>query len=213
MADETTAVKRKVFLSWEEDVGQSIEFDATLNENHDSNSEPSDFPIESGSDATDHIRRLPEEFSLLGIVSDDPIIVNRSTEAEAASTGGDPNRRAKSAYDWLLQTKDQAKLVRVFTRLRDYRNMAITGISVVRDSENSRVIRANVSLREIRIAVTEQVEAPEPALKAAPARRRKRKQGKKTKKAETDANKAKSRSIASRLAGDQVTSFLGAGPF
>ena len=190
MADDVTNQKRKVFLSWEDDIGQSIEFDATMTEGHVGNSEVTDHPVESGVDFTDHIRRMPSEVTLTAIVTDDPLVVNRSTDAEAANTGGDPNRRARSAYDWLVETKDSNRLLRIFTTLRNYRNMVITSLSVTRDAEGSNIIRADIALREILIAVTEQVEAPEPR---APTRRRKRKQGKKTKTKESEANKAKAR--------------------
>jgi len=211
MAEGTTAKKRQVFIDWEEDAGQTLIFDATISEMHDSTADLSDHPVEGGADFTDHIRRTPDSIELEGIVTDDPLVIDRSTNAEEASTGGDPDQRAVSAYSWLMQAKDDAKLLRVYTRLRRYRNMAITGISVKRDAGESRIIRVRLSLREIMIAVTEQVEAPTPALKAAPARRKKSKKGKKTKKEESDANKNKARSISSNLLGDQLTGALSGG--
>jgi len=211
--DQTTDKKQRVTLTWESDANQVITFDAAITENHSSNTEVTDHPVESGVDITDHLKRLPDELSLVGVVTDDPLVVDRSVNATPANTGGDSNQRAVSAYAFLRLSKDRGKLVRVFTRLRDYRNMAITSLNVTRDAGSSRSISAEIELREILIAVTEQVEAPTPAVTAAPARRRKRKQGKQNAKAETDANKGKARSALSKGLGDQVTDFLAPGAF
>ena len=197
--DRVTDEKQRVTLTWEDDPNQVITFDATPNENHSSNTEPTDHPIEAGSDTTDHLRNLPDELGLLGVVTDTPL-PKSGNPIEPANTGGDVNQRATSAYVFLSQTKDQGKLVRVFTKLRDYRNMAITSLNITRDKDSSRIINGEIQLREILIAVTEQVEAPTPAASAAPARRRKRKQGKKSKKKETEANKGKASTITLKLA-------------
>ena len=188
--DGTTSQKRRVFIEWEDEPGQSVIFDATQSEDHESESDITDNPVEVGVDNTDHIQRLPNVLILDAVVTDDPLIENRSTSAEPANTGGDPNQRAISAYNWLIQTKDQAKFLRVFTKLRTYRNMVIQSLKVTRSAEESRIIRAIITLREIRVAVTEQVDAPKPRLKT---KRKRTKQGKKTTIEESEANKTKAR--------------------
>ena len=200
MADRTTGQKQPVTLTWEDDEDQIVTFDATISEKHQSNSEVTDHPIETGASIVDHIRRMPEELSLTGVVTDDPLVVDRTVNATPASTGGDSDQRAVSSYNFLLQSKDQGRLIRVFTKLRDYRNMVIVSLSVTRDARESRIVRAELTLREVMIANTEQVEAPTPAATAAPKRRRKRNQGKKTKKEASDAQKRKSRTGAARIA-------------
>jgi len=199
MADRTTGQKQPVTLTWEDDADQIVTFDATMSENHSSNSEVTDHPIETGASVVDHIRRLPEELGLVGVVTDDPLVAERSTKATAANTGGDPDQRAVSAYNFILQSKDEGRLVRVFTKLRDYRNMVIISLNVTRDRSESRIVRVELQLREVMIANTEQVEAPTPTLAAAPSRNRKRKQGKKTKQATSDAQKRKARTGLARI--------------
>ncbi len=191
--DRVTDQRQRVIISWKDDETQEIEFDAVLTESHRSAAEITDHPVENGVDLTDHIRRTAEELRLTGVVTDDPLVKDRSTEATAASTGGDPGQRAGSAYNFLIQTKDQTKLVNVVTKLRNYRNMVIQTLNVTRDAQTSRILQAEIGLREILIAVTEQVTAPEPAITAAPKRQRVRKRGKRTKKAEGEANKTKAR--------------------
>lgn len=193
--DRVTQEKQRVTMAWEDDDTQKITFDATPNENHTSAAEPTDHPVESGGDFTDHIRNLPDELGLLGVVSDLPL-QKKATPIEAASTGGDVIQRAISAYDFLFRTKSNGKLLSVFTKLRGYRNMAITSLNVTRDAQSSRIINGEIQLREIIIAVTEQVAAPVPA---EPTRRRRRKQGKKTKEETSEANKEKGSSVLIKL--------------
>ena len=209
--DRTTDQKQPVTFTLEDDPSQILTFDATLAEGHKGTASVTDHPVENGVDFTDHIRRMPNSLTITGVVTDAPLVVERSVNATPANTGGDPNQRAVSAYQFLLVAKDRGKLIRVFTRLRDYRNMAIISLSVPRTAGESRIIRAEIELREILVAVTEQVEAPTPI---APTRRRKSKKGKQAKKKENEKNKekAKNQSVASRLAGKQLTSFLESGP-
>lgn len=198
--EETSDVKQPVTLTWESDANQVIVFDATLREGHTSRSQLTAYPIESGADHTDHIRRLPDELSLEVVVTDDPLVVDRQANATPANTGGDAKQRAVSAYNFLVEVKDKGRLVRIFTTLRDYRNMAIESIDVIRDVGTSRIVQANLELREILIAVTEQVDAPTPSVtRAAPSRNKKKNRGKKNKDKTSDANKAKSTSVAQKL--------------
>lgn len=196
--DRVVDVRQKVALTVQEDPNQFIEFDASLNENHVGNAATSDHPVEGGADMTDHIQRTPEELQLVGVVTDTPIVVQAVDNATPSVPGGDPQNRAQDAYVFVKAIKDAGQLVQVTTTLRDYLNMAITGLSVVRNSEKGRVVEMNISLREILIATTEQVEAPEPVKKT---RKKKTKQGKKQKKEETQANQESSRSLLADIFG------------
>ncbi len=86
--------------------------------------------------------------------------------------------------------------------------MVIQSLKVTRTADESRIIRAIITLREINVAVTEQVDAPKPRFKT---KRRRTKQGKKTTTEESDANKAKAKKTVaddrSRLA--QGVDFFG----
>ena len=180
-------------------------FDATLREEHASRSQLTSFPIEEGADHTDHIRRLPDELNLEVVVTDDPLVVDRQANATPANTGGDASQRAVSAYNFLVEVKDKGRLVRIFTTLRDYRNMAIESIDVTRDVKTSRVVQANLRLREILVAVTEQVDAPVPA---EPVKRRKVNRGKVNTDKTSDANKAKGRKTSVALKAGKVIAKL-----
>lgn len=191
--DRITGEKQRVSLTIQDDPTQVIEFDATVSETHIGNSQTSDHPVEAGADLTDHIQRVPEELQLTAIVSDTPILFLASLRAEPSIPGGDPRNRAQDAYGFLKGIKDAGQLVSISTTLRDYSNMAIVGFSVVRDSQKARILEANLSLREILIATTEQVEPP---VVENSARKARTNQGKKTK--TPTAEPAQPRSVLAR---------------
>jgi hypothetical protein len=196
--DRITGERQKVAIALQEKPDQVLEFDACLNETHTGSASTTDHPVEAGADMTDHIRREPEELQLVGMVSDTPLLFLASFRAQASVPGGDPQNRAQDAYGFIKTIKDSGQLVQVTTTLRDYANMALVSLSVVRDKDKGKVVEMSITLREIVIATTEQVEAPTPANAA---RGKKSKQGKKQKGAETAANQAQSSSILSDLFG------------
>lgn len=149
-----------VSLTRQDNPTEVLELEATLEEGHAGTAETTDHPVEDGADITDHIRRKPEELTLKGIVSNRPILLLASLRAEPSIPGGDPATRAEDAYGWLLETKDQGLLLQISTTLRDYANMAIIGMNVVRDKDRRNVLEVDLTLREIIIATTEQVAAP-----------------------------------------------------
>lgn len=196
--ERVTGQQQRVSITLEEDTTRVLSFDAAISETHIGNAVTTDHPVEAGSDMTDHIQRTPEELQMVGIVSDTPVLFLASLRAQPAVTGGDSRNRAKDAYTFVKEIKDGGKLVRVSTSLRDYTNMAIVGLSVIRDKETSRVVELTISLREILIATTEQVAAPEPETNA---RKKQTKQGKKTKQPETEANQTQARSLLASIFG------------
>lgn len=196
--DRITGERQKVAIAIQDNPNQFLEFDACLSETHVGNAVTTDHPVEAGADMTDHIRRTPEELQVVGMVTDTPLVFLASLRADPSIPGGDPQNRAQDAYGFVKGIKDAGQLVQVTTTLRDYANMAIIGLSVIRDKEKSKVAEMALSLREIVIATTEQVEAPEPTNTS---RGKKRKQGKKQKGAETAANQAQASSLLSDLFG------------
>lgn len=56
-----------------------VTFDAILDELHETVSQVTEHPVESGVDVTDHVRPLPDRVNLVGYVSNQPIVVNPFT--------------------------------------------------------------------------------------------------------------------------------------
>ena len=109
--DRINNQRRRVIVSWEDNPSQVVEFDAVTREGHSNPAGTTDHPVEGGVDFTDHYRRLQDELTISGVVTDTPIVVDASTNAGAPNTGGDTKERAISAYNFLLQTRDSYNFV------------------------------------------------------------------------------------------------------
>lgn len=182
---------QRAFL-YVEETGEAIEFDASVQEGHTSSAEITQHPVEEGVDITDHIRALPDDLSVNVIVSNNPPIVLASLRAEPVTGFSDPASRAEDACTFLRGIIKSNQTVGFSTTLREYTNMAIATMSVDRDATTGNIANINMSLREIKVATTETVAAPEPVAKG---RRRKNKQGKKAKSSPAPATAEKSTSL------------------
>lgn len=152
----------RVSLRRQDDPFELVEVEATLSETHTGAAETTDHPVEDGADITDHIRRKPEELTLKCNWSNYQLVYLASFRSDPSIPGGDPATRAEDAYKWLREVKDQGLLLEVTTTLREtYENMAIVGMSVLRDKDRNNILEVDLNLREIIIATTEQVAAPE----------------------------------------------------
>ena len=149
-----------------------VEFDASLSESHTMSATVTEHPVEEGADIADHFRRQPDGITISGIVSDTPLVYLASLQAPSPIVD-DLTRapdRADLAYAEVQRVMNDGDLVDVVTSLRTYENMALTSFSVVRDTANGNVLNATMSLRQVIVAESETVSAPEPKTPAnAPA--------------------------------------------
>lgn len=180
----------------QDDDAQFLEFDALVSASHDGSAVITRHPVEAGSNVTDHIRREPDTLNVRGIVTDSPIIVDASANAQPSVPGGNPETRSADAYAFLRRIKDEGQTVKVTMRLRDYDNMAITSLSVTQDALTANIVDMGVVLEEVVIVETATTDAPEPVN---PSRKRKEDTGKKTKNATSTAVADDSRSLLTEL--------------
>lgn len=141
-----------------------VQFDAALSETHRKSNEVTAHPVEAGVDVVDHIRPLPEEIEISGVVSDTPLVYLPSLRAPSPITDDltHPSDRADIAYWELNRIMDEGELIDVITKLREYENMAITSFTVDRDAATGNVLNASLSLRQVVTVESQTVAAPEP---------------------------------------------------
>ncbi len=88
--------KRLVTISWtDEGAAQVLSFDASVAERHSLVSEVTDHPVESGANIADHIRPVPLELDLEGVISNTPLRTppdnaDGATEIEVKVEGRSP---------------------------------------------------------------------------------------------------------------------------
>lgn len=155
-----------------------IAFDCMVSEQHDSTLTITEHPVEEGAEITDHIQNDPDGLQLSGIISDNPILLNVEEGKQPSVPGGDPDQRAKEAYNEFVRLKEAGKLLIVTTELRTYADMLITGISVPRDASTRHILDIGLTLKPIRKATVDTVDAPEPV---EPVHKPRREQGRKPK--------------------------------
>jgi hypothetical protein len=161
------------------DDGGGVALDATITEQHSGSQTITEHPVETGAKVTDHSQKDPDKLTLVGVVSDFPILRDINAGPEPSIIGGDPDRRAQQAYLELTRFKNEARLLQVVTELREYTDLMIETLSVPKDKGRRHVVEVTIGLKEFRKASIEIRDAPEPA---EPVHRKRRPQGRKPKK-------------------------------
>jgi hypothetical protein len=154
-----------------------LQLDASMKEVHSRKSEPTQSPIETGQNISDHIIVRPFEIIITGIISDSPIGGTSGLIAELATTltsallppigviGGGalalagsalfniPNNSKSppsiAAYNKLVGLQSNGQPFDVVTGLNTYKNMWISNISIPRDSETSNILLFDVTLVQL----------------------------------------------------------------
>jgi len=177
-----------------------VQFDCSLSEGHTSDSEITDHPVELGGIISDHIRELPEELELNGVVSQTPIAILASLSAKSPVTDDflPAADRVEAAYSKLRELKKNGDPLTVVTALRNYSNMLIKTIGISRDADTGNILNCTLSLREVKQASALAIDLPIPADVANKAAAN---AGKASKGAGSADQAAKSQSILSSLLG------------
>lgn len=147
-----------------------VALDAVLEEYHTNDMLVTKNPVEYGADVTDHAIVQPKRLNLRAVVSDTPlgtaslgVIIDNASNLFGSSTS-DSQTRSTTAYNALLALQAAREPIDVQTKLRLYRNMLITNITVGQDKDTSREVQLDITLEEIVIVATEVVTLPEDQL-------------------------------------------------
>lgn len=182
MALTSLISKSRLAAITNDEATELLEFDASLQENHNASFETTQHPVEQGSDVSDHRRKLPLKLTITGVVSNTPL--------KLFNFGGgavDGKLPDTLAWETLLRLGESGELYTIVTSLWTYENMAIQSISVPRNAGLGNVLEFTIELQEVFFAESQEVEAPE-ELKKKP-------KGKKPTEEATSAEQAKSLSV------------------
>lgn len=139
-----------------------IQFDASISERYSRRKEITRHPVEAGADVSDHSRLLPTEITIHGWVTDDPIIILRSLNAEPSVPGGNPDSRSADAWKELNRILDEESEVKLISGLDDFPDMLLKSIDVIKEKDTGRILDATISLQQITIATTQVISVPTP---------------------------------------------------
>lgn len=140
----------------------NLVLDATLSERHQFTNQVTDFPVEDGSNISDHIRRAPEEITIEGFITESPVDFffnlfstvfskspSRITAAyeELMKIGGYEYPNQPSS---ILETSNSPQLVEIVTSLRTYSDMALTSLNINRTPQQGYSISFMITFKRIR---------------------------------------------------------------
>lgn len=142
--------------------------DATISETHDFGNEVTSFPVETGADISDHIKRESERITLEGFVTDTPVkylggLIGKSlkiTDDERVKTAFE-ELMAIAGYDYPDQVATKtaapntAKVVDIVTGLRVYSNMIMTRLSIPRGARTGTTLQFTAEFTRIRFTRSE----------------------------------------------------------
>jgi hypothetical protein len=139
----------------------SIVLDASISENHQSEAEVTEHPVEKGTNIADHARPKQDTLTIEGVISNTPLSHDQQQRTVNAfgtnivTTGTDAPRGqvgfAEEADRKLLDLKRNARLITIVTQLRTYENMILTSYVVPRDGKTGDVLRFNATFKQIRV--------------------------------------------------------------
>ena len=130
-----------------------LELDASISEGHSFTNSVTRFPVEDGSDITDHIKIEPDQISIEGFVTNSPIknLIQMRDNPTVSSGGLD---RVTSAYETLLGISGRngypPAMVDIFTTMRTFTDMVMTSLSIPRDGGTGEALRFSAEFVHIR---------------------------------------------------------------
>ena len=175
-------------LSWSLN-GQNttVQFDASISENHQASAYVSEHQVEQGPNITDHIRPLPMTLSIQAFVTNTPIsgtILGPTSSTAGAVQGASLQNgpllifpspqtlqfsaqfnRVSDVYEALLVAQSGGALIQVTTSLKTYQNFAITSISAPRDADHGNAVQFSIDLKQILTVSVTNVAAPAPIIR------------------------------------------------
>lgn len=136
-------------------IGELV-LDCNLTESHQYRNKVTRFPVEEGSDITDHIQNEPDRISLTGFVTNAPIrFLGIPSSSDLANPQG--VSRSEYAYFLLLEIHRTRKLVNIVTNLTEYENMAMESLTIPRSARIGDVLEFSASFIAVRKVATEVV--------------------------------------------------------
>lgn len=150
----------KLFVKPRRSIG-GITMDAVLSEGHSSSLNITNHPVEVGAEISDHAVIQPRELFISGEVTDTPLnlaafgeIRNNINNLFGTSTN-ENETRSTQAYQAFEQLQEQRQFIDVQTGLKLYENCLITALAVTQDSDSSRSVSLNLTLRQVILVETQ----------------------------------------------------------
>lgn len=117
-----------------------ITFDLILSENHSFGSTVTQFKIEDGSNISDHLQKETRSGSITGLITNFSI-----------TDGLILSNKAQDVYEKLKELHNKQELVSIVSVMEVYNNVAVTSVTVPRDSATGEAIEVGLSFQEVQV--------------------------------------------------------------
>jgi len=133
----------------------SVWIDVSLSEKYQFSAEVTEHPVEKDSDIADHVRALPKEIEVEGIITDHPV----------NSPGSHAGQRTRGVFDTLSEMINTSTLTSLVSGLEIYDNIVLTNLSIHRSPDTGpHAYRFTCTAHQIRFVSTQS--APKPKVNA-----------------------------------------------
>jgi hypothetical protein len=118
--------------------------DVAVTEEHGSEAEITDHPVEKGGNVTDHMRVKPATVAIEGIVSDTPLGEVALDPSRLGSTAP-----SDDAHALLVKIQNDREPVAITTSLGRYENMELQSLSAPRDARTGKALRFRATFKQV----------------------------------------------------------------
>lgn len=126
--------------------------DAAISEEHTNEADVSEFPVEDGSNFTDHVRIKPRRYRMNGIVTDTPLGLGfRKVEDDGADlidTSTPPSAQARQALEDIFAARLPVVVV---TSLATYKNMVMQSLTFAQDGATGDALPFTAAFQQINV--------------------------------------------------------------
>lgn len=149
----------QIFKTYFDTGREKLIFDAIFSIQHESTTNITEHPIQTGASVADHAYEEPSKLTF-------DIGMSDVMESIIPGQFSDNNSRSISAYEKLRELQSQRLPLSVVTKLWSYSNMLIETISTVEDSKTTYGLRATVTLKQVFVVNVNTVKVSERAHKS-----------------------------------------------
>ncbi len=121
----------------------SLELDAVLEEQHNYDSEVTEYPIESGESISDHVTLNPIRLTMRAFITQTPIqLLNLNTILG--------NDLIQTALDKLIEIRNNKDVIDVVSGLKVYSDMIMYRLSIPRDRRTGQSLQFSAEFKQIK---------------------------------------------------------------
>jgi hypothetical protein len=123
--------------------------DVSVSEDHNFDSDVTEYPVEQGGAVTDNVRPKPIEVTIEGVVSDTPIGKIADLRDNQGDNGQEDFLPSVDALQVLLAIRDAREPVTIATSLKTFDNMVMSALSVPRDAQTGAALRFSATFQQV----------------------------------------------------------------